>query len=527
MKRLITSLLAAIAIGATPSHALANDAKLLVLIHIDQLRADLLSYCAQDFGPGGFKRFMNEALTYQNVDFGFDNPNQASAIATLMTGAYPSDHGISGQFRFDRDKKTLLPTFLDKVFLGNYTHDRLSPRQIQVNTLADELKIATDGGSKVYAVAVDAELALLMTGKLGDAAFWIEENKGKWASSTYYKEYPWWVEKYNSSNESISQQISSIQWKPKGIPRALPAGGTAESFSHQFAGASAIKRFKQTALVNEEVNRMALRLVEYAGIELGKQPNMMAVGYYAGRYKNKNRSEYLAEMVDVYRRLDTEIAKLLEALDKKVGLSNCIIAMTGSGYFDYSSPSEKVLPRSKRKSFSPKRCKALSNMYLMALYGQEQWISDCSAEGIFLDRALIERKKLNLNKIQDELADFVSQMSGVRSAITSYSTTSSSRSSVGERKARSSQRASQADVLLSLQGGWYVDNEENQNGAELEALSYAHFSSPLFLLYPKLKAQRISRVVSAAQLAPSLAYILRIRPPTASEAGILPELATY
>lgn len=524
IKRLVTTLLAVLSISGVSAQDKSTHPKLVVVVTIDQLRGDILSYCSSEYGPNGFNRLIQNGLLYSNIDFGFDGVDEASAIAGIHTGTYPNRHGITGNTVFDREKKHQVSILQDKNFLGNYTSEHLSPINLLSGTIGDELRIATDGRSRVYAIAPNAVSAIIAAGHLGNGAYWLEDRQAKWATTTYYKDYPWYIEKFNTSAGSPSSRINNIVWVPLLPLKSLPVGGDPESFSHKF-NQSNIRLFKQSAPINEEVTTLALRLIEYAGLELAKQPNLLSLTYYAGRYPAKQQSEYMAEMVDTYRRLDTELARLLTALDKKVGLANCIIALSGTGHFESSMSTSNSFFSNRRRYFSPKRCKALINMYLMALHGQGQWVLDYSDGKLFLDRDLAQKRQIDIRLLQTEAAEFALQMSGVRQALAAHHITEGKIDEEGRRFARSFMPQNGTDVYLQLQGGWIEGDEDSPSVSSQKEIRYNPIAAPFILVTPNTKGQKIQRTISSAEISSTLAYILRIRPPTENRALPLPEVA--
>ena len=73
-----------------------------------------------------------------------------------------------------------------------------SPRNLRDSTVGDVLKRATEGRSRVIAIAGKDRSAIMMGGHLADAAYWTEDTVV--ASSRYYmKELPPYVSRFNSS----------------------------------------------------------------------------------------------------------------------------------------------------------------------------------------------------------------------------------------------------------------------------------------------------------------------------------------
>ncbi|MDD4589007.1 MAG: alkaline phosphatase family protein, partial [Parabacteroides sp.] len=67
VRQILTSLLALLAV--TNMDAQQRIPKLVVCITVDQLRGDYIEYFYNTFGERGFKRLMNEGLTYKNIRF--------------------------------------------------------------------------------------------------------------------------------------------------------------------------------------------------------------------------------------------------------------------------------------------------------------------------------------------------------------------------------------------------------------------------------------------------------------------------
>ena len=142
MRKIITSLIAILVV--TNLEAQQRTPKLVVCITVDQLRGDYIEYFYNTFGERGFKRFE------------FSDIDQASAFATLFTGSNPCFSGIAGDKTFDFEKEKEVSILNDPEYLGNYTKENYSPKNLFSSTIGDELKIASQGRSDVYSIAPDA-----------------------------------------------------------------------------------------------------------------------------------------------------------------------------------------------------------------------------------------------------------------------------------------------------------------------------------------------------------------------------------
>ena len=71
--------------------------KLVVNIVVGSMRASDLERYADGFGEGGFKRLMREGATFTDAEYDYALTSTEAGIATLVTGALPSVHGVVGR----------------------------------------------------------------------------------------------------------------------------------------------------------------------------------------------------------------------------------------------------------------------------------------------------------------------------------------------------------------------------------------------------------------------------------------------
>lgn len=498
--------------------------KLVVTITIDQLRSDYLQFFLDGFGEKGFRRLVQNGLVYNDVRFEFPKVDKSTVTATVFTGTNPFYHGIISDKIYDVKQKKVLPSLHDPGFMGNYTSETLSPKNLLTSTIGDELKIATFGMSEVFAVAPDYEVALLSAGHAADAAYWLDDLNGHWATTTYFKDLPWYIDRYNTQ-ESLASRIENLSWKNLHQPsyyHFFPFIQNSNSgFSYQYTSYDRFRAIKSTPLVNEEVTRLAEQFFEYSTIGRKNVPDLLALSYFAGIREDKSIKEYAAELQDTYFRLDKELEKLLDLIDKKVGLKNTLVVVVSTGYFNSK---EDIPERLKIDSgeFYPKRSLALLNMYLMAIYGQGNWIEKYYDKQLFFNKKLIEDKQLSLEDIQRKSADFLLELSGVQNVVTSYDLYHALVSNDLAQTRNGYRRGLSGDLLLEIQSGWKIIEEDESVNVEYNYKS--HIPSPLIILAPNIQGKTIQQKIRATQIAPSICHILRIRPPNAASDDILEEV---
>lgn len=487
--------------------------RLIVGLTIDQLRTDYLEAFSSLYGEKGFKKLWKEAMVVRNIQYGFSTRDRSSAISSIYTGTTPSVHGIIANRWLDATTLHPVNCVDDASFMGNFTTESTSPAKLLSSTITDELEIFTQGKSLVYSISPFRESAVLSAGHAANGAYWINYDTGKWCSSTYYKDFPAWLSNYNSSKAPDSK-ISNLTWIPcNDIKRYkfLPSGNT-KGFKHHFADNKQDKyRLLITSpLINDEVNLLTEQTFQNTSIGRDSIPDMLCLSYYAGNYNHRVANSL--ELQDAYVRLDRSVASLLEMLDRYVGLQHVLFFITSTGYHDSNEPDPSSY-RIPSGEFNMKHCAALLNMYLMAIYGNGQYINGYYDNQIYLNHRLIEQKKLDLNVIQDKSSEFLMQFSGVNEAYSAHELLNGAWSSRIDEIRNGYNRLHSGDLLVSVLPGWTIIDEQHN----LEKIvRNGYIPAPLILLGGGFKASTINTPVNVGCIAPTITSCLHIRAPNSS-----------
>jgi len=176
--------------AATASTTTFKRPKLVVGIVIDQMRWDYLyRYNALYKSNGGFKRFLNQGFTCENTFIPYTPTVTAAGHTCIYTGSVPGIHGITGNEWYDkllkRDVYCAEDTTVQTVG-SNTDEGKMSPRNMLVTTVGDELRLATNFKSKVIGIAIKDRGAILPAGHAANAAYWYDSKTGNFITSTYY-----------------------------------------------------------------------------------------------------------------------------------------------------------------------------------------------------------------------------------------------------------------------------------------------------------------------------------------------------
>jgi hypothetical protein len=499
-------------LGITPEmmaqEKIQHAPRLVVNITIDQLRADYLEAFSPLYGTDGFRKLLQQGLVFYNSVYPFSPIDRASATASLATGTSPYYHSIvSGQWL---DRETLRPVYC--------TGKEQKPDELSTSTIGDELKMATEGKSKVFSIAPFDDAAIFSAGHAANAAFWIDDRTGLWCSSPYYiQQLPAWLQSFNQLY-SPARDNSKQSWEP-----AFELSGkfnyfqhtenSQRPFKHRFSGAERFTQLKTSGMVNACVTEMAQRCVSQETMGIDRVTDYLAVCYYAGTFEHKPVSECQIELQDTYVRLDFELAKLMRELTKTIGAENVLFVVSSTGYSD-AEGSDYSKYRIPTGTFSMTRAANLLNVYMGAVWGSGRYVESCFQNQMFLNQKLLESKRVSLTDACQRAQEFLTQLSGVRNVYSSLQLLTSTSEHI--QKVRNGYNPARCgDILIEVSPGWTLYNEDNHD-TQLSRASFIQF--PIIFYGAGTKAERVTDHVTIDRIAPSIAKAIRIRAPNACSA---------
>src|SRR5579859_5058598 len=325
---LTLAVLASLLAVPAPSRASAYNGrpKLIVVIVIDQFRGDYLERYRDQFGDSGFRFLLDHGAYFPNCNYNYANTRTAPGHATLFTGAYTNGHGIADNEWWDQKKKRMVTSVEDeatKLIGVDGDKNGASPHNLLADTLGDELKLATQGKSRVFGVSLKDRAAVLPAGFAGDAAYWIEPKSGVWVTSTYYRnELPRWVQDFNSTRPA---KYWDRDWKDA-------QGTLLRSTAHRKAKDGSDAGFYEviggTTFGNEYEFDFAKQLVVYENVGRGPATDLLSISLSPNDILGHQVGPDSSEMQQMALDLDRELADFINFLGHQIGLANVWIALS-------------------------------------------------------------------------------------------------------------------------------------------------------------------------------------------------------
>jgi len=512
--------------------------KLIVQIAIDYFRIDMLYKYQAKLEEKGFKKLMSEGTFCKNASIGYGLTQTVPGYASIATGTQPAVHGIISNNWYNPLKKTIVDACFDpKVTITGGENEpslQASPKHLFASTFTDELKLALGSRSKVFAVAMDPCAAVMLAGHIADGAYYYDNRTGNFVTNSYYTDsLPDWVGNFNK--KQLAFTYLNRTWETlydmekytecdNDSARYEKGFGAGTTFPYNLTAIAKLDKkhpdysiLKYTPFGNTYVHDFAIAAIAYENLGKDKYTDYIGIGFNSLRYIAKYYGTESVEFEDAFLRLDKEIAHLLEFLNETVGKGNVLVVVTGtSGVMDPPEylKSKKITAGRYKQMFAY----SLLKTYLGALYGDGNWVSKFDNRQIFLNRTLIEDKKLNLAEIQQKTADFLMQFNGISLSVTATSLKNNNYTEGVLSKIQNSYNPKRSgDVMLVLQP-YYM---EDVSDVSASGSPYSYDTKvPLMFYGWKTKIRKIDRPIDISEIAPTLSYILEIMYPSGSAGEI-------
>ncbi len=327
-----------------PAAAQSSKPKLVVGIVIDQMRWDYLYRYNALYGANGFKRLLGKGFSCENTMIPYVPTYTAVGHTCIYTGSVPAITGIVGNNWFDKTTNAAVYCTDDSTVstVGSNTKaGKMSPDNLWVTTITDELRLSNHFKSKVIGIALKDRGAILPAGHSANAAYWYDA--GKWISSSYYmSELPAWVKQFNDKDEAGAfmhtdwntvmplnkYDLSTEDDKPY---ENKIKGEQTVTFPHKLSSigdADKYEAFKTTPFANTFTFDFARSVIENESLGKNTVPDFLTLSVSSTDYIGHSFGPNSIEIEDTYLRLDKDIADFLQWLDTRIGQGNYLVFLT-------------------------------------------------------------------------------------------------------------------------------------------------------------------------------------------------------
>jgi predicted AlkP superfamily pyrophosphatase or phosphodiesterase len=553
----LRSLIAAIILLIAPlplqASSAVDDVRLVLQITVDGLRGDLLNRYRQSFGKGGFSYLLESGVVFGNAHYQHANTETIVGHTTLATGAYPSEHGMTGNVWFDVETGELAYNIEDPDYppLPSRKTERAgtqvdpaqqlartkgrSPRAILAETSSDRLKAYTGGKAKVFAVSGKDRGAVSMAGHAGKA-FWYSTDTGDFVTSRYYFEaYPGWVETWNGKRQA--EAYAGRQWTlgndvstyllahQDDRPYETDLKGFGRTFPHQFAdGGNPL--LPTQVLVSPAGDRLTLdfakALVTAEGLGKDSVPDYLGISFSGVDAVNHFFGPSSLENEDMVRQLDRTLADLFSFIDSTVGLERTLIVLSADhGMAEMAEyMSELGIPAGR---LYPQDILDFANDIGRSRFDIETIARFYFRPYLYLDSAELNDAHLDVGAVQQEVAAALSQHTGIALAVASSELDKPQTSPAMQRIQRNFHPARSGDVYLVQEPYWF--NFDKGPVAAMHGSPWRYDTHvPIIFAGPGIRHQTVHRLVHPVDVAPTLSALLGMTAPGSANGVVLTEV---
>ncbi len=498
--------------------------KVVIGIVVDQMRADYLSTFSENYSNGGFQKLKSEGTWFKNCYINYLPSYTGPGHASIYTGSVPAIHGIVGNDWYDRKGGTSVYCANDGSCVavgGSPVAGFVSPRRMNVTTITDELRLATNNRSRTFAMSLKDRGAALPGGHTATAAYWMDDSLGHFMSSSFYmKNLPSWVNDFNIAEKVRDyldkgwQPINNIQdylynENTPSIYEGRLGDDKANTFPYVFKNQSnAI--IKRTPHGNSILFDFAKATIENEEIGKGDYPDFLAISFSATDYIGHNFGPNSMEVEDTYLRFDIELANFLHYLDKKFGKNNYLLFLTAD-HGAAHNPSYLVDKKIPAGYFFGSKEKEKLNNDLLKKFGQENLCDFIDNGQVYLNKEKVQTDTLR-KKLIEEVVTYFERNDAVQFVVDIKKISQASMPNMLKELVLNSYNPERSGDVAFILKPAYLDAYAT-TGTSHGVWNAYDTKIPLLFYGKNISAQHINETVYMTDIAPTIANLLGISPP--------------
>ena len=501
--------------------------KLVVGIVVDQMRWDYLYRYQKRYTDGGFKRLLGEGFSCENTMIPYVPSVTAIGHTCIYTGSVPSIHGIAGN-NFVKEGKKVYCTDDDSVKPVGTTSKAalMSPRNLWVSTIGDEMKIASNGRANVVGVALKDRASILPAGHNPNGAFWFDDQTGCFITSSYYMDrLPKWVEAFNGKR--LPEQYLSQKWNTL-YPKNTYTESTTDENEYENGIREGVKAtlplnlpelykkygygiIRNTPFGNSLTLDMAKAAIDGEQLGADDETDLLAVSCSSTDYIGHQVGTHAIETEDTYLRLDKAIADFLTYLDSKVGKGNYLVFLSA----DHGAMNNAAFLQDRRipaGSWNASTTAKKLNQVLAKEYPEAgDIVKTVMNYQVFFNRDVIKSKQLDFDNIKQTVVNVLKEDPSVQYACDmAKASTESIPEEVKSRIINGYNRERSGDVVIILKPNFYA---HGMKGTDHGAWNSYDTHIPLVFMGWGIKHGATTKQTFMTDIAPTIAAMLHVQAP--------------
>ncbi|GAB4044677.1 alkaline phosphatase PafA [Spirosoma litoris] len=509
--------------------------KLVVGVVVDQMRYDYWYRYYNKYTDGGFKRLLREGFNCRNHHYHYALTVTAAGHASVYTGSMPALHGIVGNDWYDKrlgkNMYCVGDSTVQTVGTTNASAGKMSPRNLQVSTVTDQLRIGTNYQGKTIGIAVKDRGAILPAGHTANGAYWFDSKTGNWITSTFYRpDLPQWVSAYNDRKRPA--ELMKLGWQTL-LPinqytestaddksyEAKLAGASKSVFPYELAGRAgdAFGIIASTPHGNTLTKEMALEALKNENLGKGNATDFLAISFSTPDYVGHAFGPNSVEEEDIYLRLDRDLAELLTAFDNSVGKGNYLFFITADhGVMDVVDLwQENHLPAGR---INMSAINTMMKATLQEKFGDGDYIRASENYQFYLNHQTLQAKKITVNDVYQALREVLPNANGIADVLNLHELGTASLNEYQLTLYKNGTHTKRSgDIQLVIEPGWMAGSITASHGGPYNYDTHI----PLLFYGWGVKAGETFSRTTVADTAPTVSALLKILEPSGNVGKII------
>lgn len=515
----------------------ASTLKLVVVIVLDQVRADYLQRFADDWA-GGLQRMMQTGAWFTEAAYPYLITATCAGHATVSSGALPRTSGIVHNEWFDRRQQkavtcTADPTVRNIAYGGAQATGGDSAAALRVPALADRLRSERSG--RVAALSLKDRSAIMLAGHGPATVVW--RTGLAWVTSGAFAAGPSDEVRSALERPPVEDDFGKV-WErllpaaryrtpDEGRGEIAPRGWTT-TFPHDLKDGSARPdagfetRWERSPFSDAYLGRLAADLVDRLQLGRSAGVDFLGVSFSGPDRVGHQFGPDSQEIQDLMVRLDRTLGRLFDRLDAAVGRDNYVVALTAD-HGVTGIPAQLAARGLSAGTLEPSTIVERVESVLAEGLGPGKhvaWLDGLNlnlyfASGVY-DRLLASKPLL------DRVLNAITGVPGVRAVLRreQLATGPASRDPLLRAGALGFDAERSGDLIVVMKLGWspapqFAAVHWNTASPDDQAV-------PVLLMGNGVKPGRFARAITPADIAPTLAKIAGVSLPSA-EGRVLSE----
>jgi predicted AlkP superfamily pyrophosphatase or phosphodiesterase len=475
MRHLAFLLSLVLAAPAVPGSAQAAKPKLLVVVVVDQMRADYLVRYAGLFDQG-LKRLTRDGAWFQNAAYPYLETLTCVGHTTIGTGTLPWNHGVIQNAWYDRASGRSVTCTQDPevtgVGYGRITGTGESAHRMLRPSLAETMK--KTAGARVVTMSLKPRSAIGLAGHAADAVLWLDD-RGAWQTSGAYTGEPLaWVTNFIRANpldrdagKSWTRALPAERYDgPDEPPGEKGPTGWSAPFPHELGPASDrlyYAHWTTSPYADQYLAQMAEGAIDALGLGQRDATDFLGVSFSTLDLVGHSFGPRSHEVQDVLVGLDRTLGRFLDALDRKVGAGNYVLALSAdhgvADVPDQTTDGGRVL--------ATVLTGAIDAVLKGASYGEGPFVAATAGADIYLKPGIYDRLRAD-GATLEAVRTAMARLSGVARVLTADEVSPAAARQSGDAQIRAAALSyfpgRSGDLFVITKPAWFIGNAVATHG---------------------------------------------------------------